>query len=439
MKNVWILLLMLGSGFISCAQGFDPQKMDSLFSLIEEHDKGMGSISLFQDGKEVYHHAFGFADVENNISATENTKFRIGSISKTFTATLIMQLVEEEKLSLDTKLDDFFPEIPNADKISIEHLLRHRSGLYNFTDKADYRNWMDQTKSEAEMVDLFIANGTEFEPDEKFAYSNTNYVLLSYIAEKAEAKPFAAILKDRITDPLQLKHTYFGGKIDSKNEEALSYYKIENWELATETDMSIPMGAGGIVSTPADLNTFLTALFSDKVLSEQSLKQMTSLIDGYGLGIIQLPFYEKKAYGHNGRIDEFYAMSGYFPEDKLAISYFANGIGMGVNDIMIAALSIYFGREYTLPEFKPALTLSPEALDQYLGTYSSPNFPLKVTMTKEDNILVGQASGQPSFHLEAIEENVFQFQPAGLVLEFVPEEELMVLKQAGTEHQLKRE
>ncbi|WPP51365.1 serine hydrolase domain-containing protein [Catalinimonas niigatensis] len=439
MRHLLFFLMILSSSFISFAQQFDRVKMDSLFRLIEEHEQGMGSVSLYQNGEEVYHRAFGFADAENNIRATEKTRYRIGSISKTFTATLIMQLVEEGKLSLDTPLYSFFPELPNADKITIKHLLRHRSGLYNFTNKPDYRNWMDQPKTQEELLNIFLENGAEFEPGEKFAYSNTNYVLLSFIAEKVANKPFADILQSQITEPLQLKHTYFGKKIDSNKEEALSYYKIEKWEVATETDMSIPMGAGGIVSTPADLNTFLVHLLSGKLVSQSSLEQMTTLIDGYGLGLIQMPFYEKKSYGHNGRIDEFYAMSGYFPEEKFSIAYISNGIGMPVNDIMIAALSIYFGKEYDFPEFKPALTLSPELLDQYLGTYGNDSFPLKVTISREENTLIGQATGQASFRLEAIEENVFQFQQAGLELEFLPEEKVMMLRQAGTVHHLKRE
>ncbi len=439
MRYSLILLLSLGFVVTARAQSFDKEKMDSLFTLMAQHDQGMGSISLYQNGQEIYAHAIGLADIEQNIKATPESKYRIGSVSKTFTATIIMQMVQENKLSMDTPLQAFFPQIPNADKITLAHLLRHRSGLYNYTNQADFRNWMDQAKSKEELLEIFVENGVDFEPGEKFAYANTNYVLLSFIAEQVDNQPFADILQARIIKPLSLKHTYFGGKINSGQGEAYSYYWVDGWQLATETDMSHPQGAGSIVSTPADVDAFLVALFNGKLVSEASLNQMTEIIGGYGIGLIQFPFYVKKAYGHDGRIDEFYAMTGYFPKDKLAITYLSNGIDMPINDIMIAALSIYFGRDYMLPDFKPALRLSPETLDQYPGTYSSPTFPLKVTITQHDSTLIGQATGQPSFPLEAIEENIFQFQSAGLVLEFVPGEKLMILKQGGGEYHLHKE
>jgi len=138
MKKILIVWLLLLFCVRLNAQEIDKEKMDSLFTLIESKGKGMGSISLFQDGNEVYHNSFGYADIENNIEATEMTKYRIGSVSKIFTATIIMQLVDEKKLSLETTIDQYFPNLPNVNKITIEQLLRHRSGLHNFTDDEDY-------------------------------------------------------------------------------------------------------------------------------------------------------------------------------------------------------------------------------------------------------------------------------------------------------------
>jgi CubicO group peptidase (beta-lactamase class C family) len=398
----------------------------------------MGSISIFKEGNEAYQRSFGFAEL-NKIKATKDTKYRIGSISKTFTAVIIMQMIDESKITLDTKLSSWFPEIPNASTITIEALLRHRSGLFNFTNAPDYTSWMVSKHSKDDLLKKFIANGTVFKPDEKAAYSNTNYILLSLIAEKVDKKDFALILKDRIITPCKLEDTYYGGKIKPKENEAFSYTNINKWTLATETDMSVPIGAGAIVSNPTDLNIFYNQLFSGKLVSVESLSKMKKLVDGFGIGMFQIPFYERMAFGHTGGIDGFQSMIGYFPDEKVSIAYTSNGVVMPMNDILIGALSIYFGKDYILPDFKPAMELTSAALDKYLGVYSSPDFPLKVTITKNGNTLIGQATGQPSFPLEAFEKDKFKFDQAMLKLEFQPDESKMILKQRGGEFELKKE
>ncbi|MGB3585537.1 MAG: serine hydrolase domain-containing protein [Tunicatimonas sp.] len=445
MKAINIALSIFLLAYSACSQNqsdgeFNQAKMDSLFAKIDLEEQGMGSIAIAKNGELVYQNAFGYADVTEQISANNTTTYRIGSISKTFTAAIIMQLVEENKLTLDTKLSKYFPQISNADKITVEQMLRHRSGLFNFTSAEDYTDWMEEPKSRKELIQKIIDNGTVFEPDEKAEYSNTNYVLLSYIAEKIDDKDFADILTERITEPLQLEHTYYGGKINPGENEARSYTLQDNWQLTTETDMSIPVGAGALVSTPTDLTTFFNALFFSKVVSESSLEDMTKLVDNIGLGLFQIPFHDKRAFGHGGGIDGFKSNAAYFPNDSVSIAYTTNGVGMvGMNDILIGALSIYFGKDYEFPDFKPGPKLSSEDLDAYLGVYTSPNFPLDVTIIKDGATLIGQATGQPSFTLKAYEIDKFKFDAAQLKLEFIPEEDKMILRQGGDEFELTRE
>ena len=147
MKKLIILyqILFVTTGLF--AQDFDISKMDSLFSTINTNQRGMGSISIFNDGKEVYKNSIGFADVAMGIRANSTTKYRIGSISKSFTAAIIMQLVDEKKINLDTRLSEYYPDIVNAEGISIESLLRHRSGIFNFTNAEDYLSWMEEPKN----------------------------------------------------------------------------------------------------------------------------------------------------------------------------------------------------------------------------------------------------------------------------------------------------
>lgn len=438
MKKVIILLSILLLYFNSNAQQFDQAKMDSLFLLIDTNSKGMGSVSLFVEGEEVYQKTLGYADIEQGIKANENTRYRIGSISKTFTATIIMQLVEENKLALDATLDQFFPDIPGAENITLEHMLRHRSGLFNFTNDPSYTSWMENPKSREELLALFEQKDLDFSPGTKTAYSNTNYVLLSMIAEKVEKSSFPEIIRKRIIQSAGLKNIMYGAKINTANEEALSYKQLDGWQPETETDMSVPLGAGGIISTPTDLNKFMTALFGHQLLSESSLNKMKTKVDGFGMGLFEIPFHDKKAYGHNGGIDGFQSVTAYFPDEKLSVSYLANGVVMPINDIIIGVLSIYFGKPYELPTFT-SITLTAEELDPYLGVYSNPSFPLKVTISKDSTTLIGQATGQPSFPLDAYEKDKFKFDQAMLKLEFIPAENKMILRQGGGEFVLTKE
>ena len=439
MKKLTLIIILFLFGFSAFSQDFNRQKMDSLFMLIDQKDQGMGSLSIFHDGKEVYHKSIGFADIEDSIPANNETAYRIGSISKTFTATIIMQLVDENKLTLDTKLNKFFEQIPNSKNITIEQLLRHQSGLFNFTDTPDYTSWMEQPKTKQEMIEIIIENGTVFEPGERSEYSNTNFVLLSYIAEDIENLPLAEILQERIVNPCSLKHTYYGGKIDTNKNEAFSYTKSSSWNLATETDMSVPAGAGAIVSTPSDLNTFYNCLFNGKLVSEQSLEAMMTITDKYGMGLFTFPFYDKKAWGHTGGIDGFQSSAGYFPNDKVIVAYCTNGVVMPRNDILIGVLSIYFGKDYDLPEFKPAMEVSTKVLDKYIGVYSTPDLPIKITISREDKILMAQGTGQPAFPLSAFDTDKFKFDQAGVIIEFITKENKLILKQGGQNFDMLKE
>ena len=438
MKQPISIFLILITSFLY-GQSFDQAKMDSFLTHIESNQRGMGSLSIFQNGEEVYQNSIGYADIAKNRKANQNTKYRIGSITKTFTASIIMMLIEEGKLELSTKLHEYYPEVPHSEQITIEQLLRHRSGIFNFTSSADYESWMEYPITRDDLVAKIVKNGSSFLPDEKFEYSNSNYVLLSLIVEKIENKEFSDILKNRICEPCSLTDTYYGSKISPENEEALSYSKSQEWNLATETDMSIPLGAGAIVSSPTDLNEFFTCLFTQKLLPKNSLETMTITKDGMGIGLLQAPFYEKKAFGHNGGIDGFQSNAFYFPKENMSVAYLSNGVAMPMNDILIGALSIYFNKEYNFPIFKEIMIPDSEDLKTYSGVYASPSFPLKITISNKNGSLIAQATGQPSFALEAFERHIFQFDQAGIKMEFIPKENKMIFQQGMGKYELIKE
>ncbi len=420
--------------FLSTAYGqqINKAKLDSLFTILSEKNKAMGSIAISHDGQLIYSKVIGCSDCRDNKMATEKTKYRIGSITKMFTAVMIFQLIEESKLSLDTKLDMYYPKLANASKITIGNMLDHRSGLYDFTHDTLYTQWMVNAKTHDEIL-AYIANGpSQFEPDTKADYSNSNYVVLGYIIEKITGKNYKEVLKERIIDKIKLENTIYGGKLDIKSNEAFSYSYMNGWQQEPITDMSVPGGAGAIVSTPTDLVKFIEALFTNKLIKATSLDQMKTLKDNFGMGIFQFPFYDKKAWGHNGGIDGFASILGYFPEEKLAISYCTNGQVFPMNDILIDALSCYFDEPFTLPVFK-SIALKTEDLDKYLGVYSSTVIPLKITITKNKTTLIAQGTGQPSFTLEATDKDTFNFDQGGIILVFNPEKGEMKILQSEAE------
>ncbi|MEL1243181.1 serine hydrolase domain-containing protein [Flavobacterium sp. DGU11] len=430
MKNFILLLLTACMALPTVAQTPDKTKLDQYFDALEANNKYMGSVVVSKDGKVIYSRSIGFADAEAGKKSTADSKFRIGSISKMFTASMVFKAIEEKKLSLDDKLDKFFPTVPNASKITIKNLLGHSSGINNFTNDADYTSWMTQAKTQAEMVAIIAKGKSAFEPGTSADYSNSNYVLLGFILEKVYKKPYKDLLAEKIAKPLGLKNTYYGGKINTANNEVYSYSYSGKWEKGPETDMSIPGGAGAVVSNPADLAKFIEGLFAGKIVSAASLEQMKTISQGYGLGMFRFPFGDKSSFGHSGGIDGFKSMLSLFPDDKITVAMTSNGSNINPNDIGITILSWVYNQPFDIPDFA-GYNHTPAELDQYAGYYESADIPLPITITKEGTTLMAQAKGQSAFPLDATAKGTFKFEMAGLEMEFNPDGKQMVLKQGG--------
>ena len=208
-KAILTTILFLTISQLGFSQtNFDKEKLDSYFQALEDNDKFMGSVAVSKDGDLLYTNSIGFADMENNVEATEETKYRIGSITKTFTAVLVMKAVENKMLDLDQTVEKWFPSIENASEINVEHLLGHRSGIHNFTNDEEYLTYNTQSKTEQELVDIIVNGGSDFEPDSQAEYSNSNFVLLTYILEKTFEKPYSELVKEHIVAPIGLTDTY---------------------------------------------------------------------------------------------------------------------------------------------------------------------------------------------------------------------------------------
>ncbi len=428
---IFVLLLIANNSSFSQIQ---TTKLDSLFNALDAHDLASGSLTILKEGKVVYQKAVGFSyrfPAAQTKSITQ-TRYRIGSVTKMITAVMIFQLIEEKKINLDQKLSAYFPDIPNADKITITQMLSHRSGLHDYTKDTGFNNWMNKPKSKAEMLQLIREKGSDFEPDSKADYSNSNYLLLGYILEKVTGKPYEANLKDRIVLRIALKNTYVAKAINPVNNESTSYkYANGNWNSVTETDPTIHAGAGAIVSTSGDLVIFIDALFNEKLIKKSSLENMISITDEYGRGIFPYNHGSIKGYGHNGRIEEFYTALRYFPESKLSVAYITNGINFPRIDILEGVLKSCFNEN---PEIPFSKTCSKP--DQYIGLYTAEHMP-GVDITIENQKLIAKTQGA-AFELEPVSENYFMHTPTGYYFDFTPSDNALRIKETDNVYYLKR-
>ncbi len=405
---------------------------------LDRYQKAMTAVAIAEGGEIIYQSYNGMASIEGQLPLDADTKFRVGSITKTVAAVLVMQLVEQDKLQLDTPLSDFYPEVKNAELITIEQLLSHRSGIFSFTDDPEYMDYMTESKTREEMLAYLFSYDAKFKPGSQHEYSNSNYLLLGYILEDITDRPFSALVDERIVKPLGLTNTRFGGQIRPQDNEALSYvYGKGEWQPAPETDMSIPHAAGALVSTAADLTTFITALFQGRLVSMDSVQAMITMegesSGGYGLGIMRYPFGDQVAYGHNGGIDGFRSHVSYLPGPDVSLAVISNAMNYGLNQILIAAGSYYFEQPFAVPDFteKP-IVLSSRALKKFKGRYGTDALPLEIKLWVENKQLMAQATGQGAFQLTPFADNRFKFEGAGLEIVF-EEDAAFVLKQGGGE------
>lgn len=421
MKKVLLSLfaIMLAIPAFAQNEGAKFRKIDSLLTYLYANNKFMGSIAIQEKGSIVFEKAYGYADIESKTKATPKTKYKIGSITKMFTSAIIFQLVEEKKLKLDTKLSEFFPKIKNADKITIAQMLNHQSGIYSYTSDPDLKNYIQKLQNRRDMVARIESGTPAFEPGTKAAYSNSNYLLLGYIIQDITKKPYKDNVTSRIINPVGLKSTYFYSKINPKKNEAYSYSYDESgkWLKSEEWHESVAGGAGGLQSTASDLTKFVKALFDGKIIKKESLALMTTIDMGYGKGIFAYPFIERKFLGHDGDIEAFSSVLGYYPKDDLAISVLMNGNDINTNDLMTGILSCYYKLPYIFPNFKSA-KISEDILKRYEGFYTNPELPFKVDIKLVNGVLTAHATDQGSFPLNPLSETQFNFDPAGITITF---------------------
>jgi CubicO group peptidase (beta-lactamase class C family) len=339
------------------------------------HELGMfnGSVLVATNGEVVFSKGYGLANMEWAIPNRPDTKFRIGSITKQFTSMIIMQLVEEGKLSLETTVADLLPYYRSdiGSKITVHHLLTHTSGLPNYTAMPEFFPDASQKPYEVEdFVIAFCSGDLEFKPGSKYRYSNSGYFVLGAIIEQATGQSYEQELNARILDPLELRDTGYDHGAEIIERRAAGYQRTGNgYRNARYLDMTTPYAAGALYSTVEDLRRWDQALYGEELLSEEGKAKMFEPFLGdyaYGWSVRKMPIggdeEERTVIGHGGGINGFNTLISRVTEDRHLVVLLNNTGGANLRAMRQGIFDLLYGREPSPPK-PPVLDALGEALE----------------------------------------------------------------------------
>jgi len=397
--SIALLLLLAAS---AAAQDLTP-KFDEYLGALVKQGRFTGSALVARDGKVVFSKGYGLANAELDVPNTPRTIFRLGSITKQFTAAAILLLQERGKLSVQDPICKYVDNCPGAwADVTLHHLLSHMGGVPNFTSFADYQPKMMMPVTTQDMIARFKDKPLDFKPGEKWSYSNSGYFLLGYVIEKAAGESYESFLQKNFFETLKLTSTgydHFGTILKKRaTGYSLSKGKMVN---SVYLDMTQPYSAGSLYSTVEDLFLWNEALYSGKLLSAKSLEAMMTPVKNdyaYGLGVQTKS--GRKMISHGGGINGFSTFIARFADEKVTVVVLRNADygSPGPGQISQDLAAIVFGEKYVIPGALAEVKVDPKIYDAYAGRYElAPNFIL--TISKEGDRLMAQATGQPQFEL----------------------------------------
>jgi len=404
--------------------------LDTYFDHLSENRKFMGSAAILFKDSIIYSKSVGFSDVASLKKIDKNTKFRIGSITKTYTAVLTLKAMEEGKINLSDKLSVWFPQFQNADKITIEMMLKHRSGIFNFTEIPGESVWEAVAHTQAEFIEYVSKPKNNFDPDTAYEYSNTNYALIGFILEKIYNKDYNTLIQEKICKPLKLENTYYTFENNPTKNEAFSYSIQDKYLKNGSINYSNEPGSGGLLSTPTEVNKFISALFMGKIISPESLELMLPIENNeYGLGIETFMLGDLKAFRHTGRVDNYISDYWYFPNEELGLVTLANATNINTDLAQVAMLQVAYGNAPTSKDYNHIDDMDTADFLKIKGTYFYPDQSISVTISSDGNRLVFQDSRAGQMYVPFTYLGNNKFECEDIFLTFNPEKKQLTQKQ----------
>lgn len=424
------LALLLSLSTVLWAQDLS-KRFDQIAKARADANQFMGNVLVAKGDRVLFENSYGSADLEWNVGNTAESKFRIGSVTKQFTAVCILLLEDRGKLKTDDPVSKYLPNAPAAwAKITIYHLLTHTSGIPNFTSFPEYEQFQTKPTTPEKLIAFFREKPLDFEPGSKWSYSNSGYEVLGYLIEKLSGQTYQEFLDQNILKPLHMEDSGYDSNSRVIPHHAYGYAPAPGgMNVASYVDMTVPYSAGALYSTTRDLLKWERGLFGGQLLKPASLdKMITPFKMDYGCGVSISIVNGRKRVEHNGGIQGFNAHLTYWPEEQLTVVVLANLNGTAADAIAAELAATVHGEKVTLPSERKEITLTPEQLKPFVGRYSLSS-ERDVDITLSGDQLQTQITGQPKFPM-------FAESPASFFLKVVDAEITFSKDSAGHVDQL---
>jgi CubicO group peptidase (beta-lactamase class C family) len=407
-SKIFTLLISLGFTCQIQSQNTIGEKLDSLIDGYTRLGKFNGCALVASHNRILLEKGYGFKNVRDSTLNDPNTLFQIASVTKQFTSAVILKLVELQKLALNDKLSKFYPDFPKGDKINIENLLTHTSGIYDWTNN----NMNFSPTGEQSLLAFLKTKNLDFPPGTEWGYSNSNYSLLGYIIQKVTGISYEDAVRNYIFKPLDMTHSGFDFKHLKSRDKAAGYstFSEKNKIEGTLYDSVGPFAAGEIYSTIGDLYKWHLGLQSNLIVSKSTLeKAYMPFRDHYGYGWQIDSLYGKKVVSHSGSISGFCSNLARITEESTIVILLNNKEGSGLENLTKKVFAVLYDKPYSIPVRRPVEILGKQTLKKYIGKYNvnSHNGPVLENVTFESGKLKIQAPGGPKLELIAEKENHF--------------------------------
>jgi CubicO group peptidase (beta-lactamase class C family) len=387
------------------------------------------SAIVTRKGQAVFRKAYGMADLELQVPIEPDMVFRLGSVTKQFTAVAILMLEEQGKLSIGDPITKFLPDYPaQGHTITVEHLLTHTSGIRSYTEMPE---WLPQWRKDFtlnELIDFFKNQPMDFAPDEKWLYDNSGYILLGAIIEKASGQSYEDFIRTKIFEPLGMKRSYYDRTEMIIPKRVKGYERTSSgFQNAPYLSMTQPYAAGSLASSVDDLALWDSGLWSSKLLKPESLAKAhkahvlkNGRVTGYGYGWAIGSYEGHRTVEHGGGINGFASYVLSMPDDGVYVAVLTNGsAGPDVSPERLAVqmAGIAIGKPIVKPE---AISMKPGQLDRYVGVYTIGEKEQRF-ITREGNQLYSQRSGGTRYAIQPLSETEFFFPGSSSRLVFMPD------------------